>query len=244
MAIVPEILASVDSGEVIYVATESRIKRKWSELVAMSATPTSVSRYIPKYTKSNGLLVYNPIFTYLQVFFPDLSTTSVNSIDYAVATPLQISFIYWVILGDMPYRVYRAIKESWSSSLRDNYIQAVRDNDVDTFFDTYIKTIDGLRAGLGLDTRGDVDVLGTWLWGSNELINGFVTRIGGLENSEYSNIIPHEDYISIEELEDDISENTLADIKDKGKKFNPNRKKGIKKQKLHKKKKLTVEEEE
>lgn len=255
MSVIPEILASVvpdpginTAGRVLFTATEHAIKAKWSELLALGMRPSGTYRYIPKWDFQGEYKKYNKIFTYLQCYYPssEIVTKSHSgiSVPFIKVFPLQVSYVMYVAQGTLGYPAYRALKEAWTSNLLSLYLDASQSNSIDEFYDDYVGTIVGLRSGIGRDSRNDVDLIDTWLWGPGDLSIGFATRINGLKNSDYNNIIAGEDYLNIDNINGDISDQTLNEIKDKNKKFNPRRNKGVSRQNIYKSKKDIKEDEE
>lgn len=258
MPVIPEILANVvvekDStqvGTILFVARESFIKRKWSELVAVGMQPDSNYHYVPKYVSPN--YTYNVVYTYIKMYYPDISSDTKYyggvGIDVLEVSPLQLSFINYVVLGNMNYNVFKAMKESWSSSLLTSYRSYEDAGNIEGFYDNVLVNVSGLRSGLGKDDRGDANILDAWLWGPGDLTIGFATRISGFEAADYDTLEPKIDVVNIDNINGDISEETKNEIKDSSKEFKPRRNKGIKRQNIYKNKKKdkdkkAVEEEE
>lgn len=255
MPVIPEILVSVSSdrdevtpGEILFVATEYKIKAKWSEILALGMRPSGTYFYIPKWVFQNGYKKYNDTFTYLQMYNNSADVITKNyggiSVPFIKVTPVDMSYVNYVKKGSISYIAYKKLKESWSSGLPSSYATASANGTLDQFYDDYIDSISVLRAGIGKDERGDADIIDTWPWGDGDLSIGFATRVSGMENEEYDDIIAGEDYINLDNINGEISEDTLNDIKNPNKKFAPRRNKGVKKGNLYKNAKIKKDKDE
>jgi hypothetical protein len=165
-------------GDIICTINEKMIKSKWSEILAISGNE-SIIKTIPS---------FSPNYNFLKTLWPEAKIISQlyrgKNIECIQITSKQANYAYWVVGGEMPQSRWDALIGSWEPSLWNRYLQSVNDKAEEQFYDTDIVNIKGLRNGLGKDIRNDVDVIDTWMWGSGDVKELFVTRLDPNELSK------------------------------------------------------------
>lgn len=210
-------------GTLIVRVSARRIKEKWGELIASCCRPVGLTKTIGP---------NSPDYVGLNAMYPDAPKVTKRyggvPINCLLLSPVQMSYYYWVANGNMPESRFNVIKGVWSSGLFDKWAQAERDRGADQFYETDIVTIPGLRSDLGLDERGDADLIDTWVWGPGEKKDLFVTQIGNGSTDDVEDLVAYEDCLTFAGLAAaGISGPTVAELKNPNVEVPPRRNKRV-----------------